>query len=143
MLSSIGDNKLKLFFTPEEMNALKSIGRVASYEQFQPTGSAVNNSKTSAALVANVLDRIGGNPIVSKLSIGSSAPILRLLSGPIREASASMEAGRLTQIPSIAAKSQKNPMSLFPSALYPFLTGNQNEQDQAELLRRAIQNRSE
>ena len=140
-LSSISDNKLKLFFSPEELKALKAIGRVSGYEQFQPTGSAVNNSKTAAALVASVLDRIGGNPIVSKLSIGSAGPIARLLSNPIREASNSVEAGRLTKIPNtIASKGKKQPSNLPNAALYSLINDNNsvNEQEQAELIRRAI-----
>jgi hypothetical protein len=57
-LEQIGDRKLKLFFEPKEIEQLKRIGRVASYENFQPKGSAVNNSNTGAALFTSVIDKI-------------------------------------------------------------------------------------
>jgi hypothetical protein len=50
-LREIGDEKLRLFFSPEEIAALQANGRVASYMQVQPVGSAVNNSN-SGALIA-------------------------------------------------------------------------------------------
>lgn len=125
-LNNIGDAKLSMFFSPDEIQALKAIGRVASYEQFLPSGSAVNTSKTAAALVANVLDRLGGNPIVNKLTLGTSAPVARIVSGPLREASASAEAGRLAGVPvSIGQKPATDPLFLFPPVLAPYLIENQ------------------
>lgn len=47
-LKQFGDDKLKLLFSPEELNQLKAVGRVASYMQTQPAGSAVNNSNTAS-----------------------------------------------------------------------------------------------
>lgn len=63
-LSAIGDRKLAMFFSPQEVAQLKAVGRVASYEQIQPKGSAVNNSNTATALAGSLLDKIVG---VSKL----------------------------------------------------------------------------
>lgn len=121
-LTGIGDAKLSMFFTPKEIQALKAIGRVASYEQFQPAGSAVNNSKTAAAAIANILDRIGGNPIINKLTLGTSAPVARIISGPLREVSASAEAGRLAGIPAaIGQKKPSDPMFLLPPVLAPYM----------------------
>lgn len=70
-LQSIGDRKLALFFTKAEHDQLKAIGRVAGYEQFQPRGSAVNNSN-SASAIGSILDRIGGSPLLRKIPFGSS-----------------------------------------------------------------------
>lgn len=71
-LRDFGDAKLKLFFTPEEITQLKAIGRVASYEQVQPRGSAVNNSNTGAAL-GGLLDRIASSKILGRIPFGDAA----------------------------------------------------------------------
>lgn len=71
-LNGIGDEKLAIFFTKQEIDQMKAIGRVASYEQFQPVGSAVNNSNTAGTLMANVLDRIAGSAALSKIPFGNS-----------------------------------------------------------------------
>ena len=51
---------------------LRTIGRVASYQKFQPSGSAVNNSNT-AAMALGALERFAANTAVAKV------PILRVL----------------------------------------------------------------
>jgi hypothetical protein len=71
-LANIGDRKLSMFFKPDEVAQLKAVGRVAGYEQFQPRGSAVNNSNTAGALFSSILDRIGGSSILSKIPIANS-----------------------------------------------------------------------
>lgn len=58
-LREIGETKLRALFPAEEVETLKSIGRVASYIQAQPVGSAVNNSNTGAA-VMNLLGQMSG-----------------------------------------------------------------------------------
>lgn len=72
-LTSIGERKLNLFFQPDEINQLKAIGRVASYEQFQPAGSAVNNSNTAGTAGAMWLDRVASSPLLSKIPVLGSA----------------------------------------------------------------------
>lgn len=72
-LDQIGDAKLKLFFTPEEVSQLKAVARVAKYETAQPTGSAVNNSNTAATAFAHALDMIGNNKLLSRLPFGDAA----------------------------------------------------------------------
>jgi hypothetical protein len=67
-MSKIGDMKLSMFLNKEDINMLKTIGRVGSYEKFQPTGSAVNNSNTASA-VASIIDRIVNSPIMRKIPI--------------------------------------------------------------------------
>lgn len=57
-LSGIGDRKLALFFSPEELNQLRAVGRVASYAQVQPVGSAVNNSNSGALMLGKGYDAL-------------------------------------------------------------------------------------
>lgn len=57
-INSIGDRKLGMFFNKDEVRQLRAIGRVATYEKFQPTGSAVNNSNTAGAAIGRLLDVI-------------------------------------------------------------------------------------
>ena len=54
------DRKLPLFFSGEEIAQLKAIGRVASYTQVQPVGSAVNNSNTGGMLAGRAVDALSG-----------------------------------------------------------------------------------
>lgn len=57
-LAGIGDRKLALFFSPEELNQLRAVGRVASYAQVQPVGSAVNNSNSGALMLGKGYDAL-------------------------------------------------------------------------------------
>jgi len=61
-LNKIGDRKLSLFFSPEELNQLRTVGRVASYMQNQPVGSAVNNSNSGALLLGKGIDLLNKLP---------------------------------------------------------------------------------
>jgi hypothetical protein len=78
-LKAIGDRKMALFFSPDEIEMLKSAGRVGGFETFQPTGSAVNNSNTGAAM-ANILQGIGKftKPLANRIPFGAEA-----ISGPL------------------------------------------------------------
>jgi hypothetical protein len=55
-LKEIGDKKLELFFSPEEIGELKRLGRVAEYTTLQPKGSAVNNSNSGALMLGAGID---------------------------------------------------------------------------------------
>jgi hypothetical protein len=79
-LKNIGDDKLNLFFTPEDIKMLKAIGRVGSYEKFQPAGSAVNNSNTSAALFTAMLDKVANSAVIRKIPLGGA-----LLADPAKD----------------------------------------------------------
>ena len=68
-LQQIGDFKLRLMFNSDELAQMKAIGRVGSYETFQPRGSAVNNSNTASG-IAGLVERIADNPLVSKIPFG-------------------------------------------------------------------------
>lgn len=64
-LKQIGDTKLLSMFEPQEVAALKSIGRVAANIQAQPAGAAVNNSNTASAvmnLIGHMSGRVGSLP---------------------------------------------------------------------------------
>lgn len=92
-LQSIGDRKLSLFFKPEEINQLKAIGRVASYEQFQPKGSAVNNSNTAGAAIATILDKLGSSPILRKIPLFSE-----IVGNPVKNVTANIQAGKAMDV---------------------------------------------
>jgi hypothetical protein len=55
-LKAIGREKLALFFSREEIAQIEAVRRVAGFENFQPRGSAVNNSNTGAVVTSNALD---------------------------------------------------------------------------------------
>lgn len=63
-LNKIGDRKLSLLFTDEELGRLRMTGRVASYAQNQPVGSAVNNSNSGSLVVGQALDMLRNVPIL-------------------------------------------------------------------------------
>lgn len=67
-LNKIGDRKLSLFFSPEELNQLRTVGRVASYMQNQPVGSAVNNSNSGALLLGKGIDVLNNIPVIGPLA---------------------------------------------------------------------------
>lgn len=67
-LRQVGDKKLNLFFSPEELTLLRANGRVASYTQFQPVGSAVNNSNSGALMLGGGYDFL--NAVASKVPFG-------------------------------------------------------------------------
>jgi hypothetical protein len=78
LLEQIGSRKLSAFFSPEEIEQLRSIGRVGEREIFQPRGSAVNNSNTGpmmGRLISSIADRI--RPYTGMVPFG------RELQGPI------------------------------------------------------------
>lgn len=86
-IKSIGDDKLKLFFTDNDINMLKAIGRVGSYEKFQPTGSAVNNSNTAGALFTAMLDKVANSGVIRKIPLGGA-----LVSDPAKDVSVAIQA---------------------------------------------------
>lgn len=77
-LNGIGEDKLRMFFTPQEIQQLRANGRVASYMQVQPTGSAVNNSNSGALMVGSMMDALP--------SVVRNMPLARpLILDPIRD----------------------------------------------------------
>lgn len=91
-LKMLGNNKLNMLFSPEEVAQLKAVARVAGYESFQPKGSAVNNSNTAAA-AGGMLERIANSPLLSKLPFG------RVVSEPIQNISIGIGANKALNTP--------------------------------------------
>lgn len=85
-LAQIGDAKLNMFFSPEDVRMLKTIANVSSYEKFQPTGSAVNNSNTASTAIGSLLDFIGNSPLMRKV------PLANKVSESVRDASLATKA---------------------------------------------------
>lgn len=96
-LSAIGDRKLQLFFKPDEIAKLKALGRVASYEQFQPAGSAVNNSNTAGAAGA-IVDRFMSSGLLSKIPFGKQA-----IGEPLENIMLGIRSGKALDVPAALA----------------------------------------
>lgn len=114
-LNAIGDDKLNLFFPKEDVQQLRAIGRVSSYEQFQPKGGATNNSN-SAAAIGNILERIGGSSLLRKIPLGN------MLAEPIQNISVGMQAKQALNSPKalagalLAKPKQPSSLMLSPAA---------------------------
>jgi hypothetical protein len=110
-LKAIGDDKLKLFFTDQDLDMLKTLGRVSSYEKFQPTGSAVNNSNTTGALTA-VLDRLANSPLIRNIPFGA-----KLVAEPAQDISVAvgsrkaLDKSKALALPKPKMKSEKTPLA--------------------------------
>lgn len=70
-LNAIGQRKLSQFFNPEEIAQLRAVGRVGSYMQAQPVGSAINNSNSGALLAGRGYDFL--KSVVGKIPLGEAA----------------------------------------------------------------------
>jgi hypothetical protein len=57
-LKQLGDRKLALFFSPQEIETIKATNRVAFYDAYQPPGSAVNNSNSATTLTGGLLNAV-------------------------------------------------------------------------------------
>lgn len=112
-LRKIGEDKLRLFFSPEEVASLQATGRVASYMQVQPVGSAVNNSNSATTLMGRGLDVLNG--FAGKVPFGQSAII-----DPLRNINISIGQRQAQNIaPGLLAEIEKP--RLGPSLLLPGL----------------------
>lgn len=94
-LREIGDRKLALFFSPQEIQQLKSVGRVSSYTQFQPRGSAVNNSNSGALVGGLGLDFL--SKFASRAPLGLNDTITGFINGT--QARQAMTPGRGLLVP--------------------------------------------
>lgn len=117
-LSDIGKQKLSIFFTPQEVEQLRRIGRVASYETFQGAGSAVNNSNTASAAFTAVLDKIINSSVVR-----AKIPYANVLASPIQDmqvaggARNALNAGKVLAAPKKAAPRSFAPVGALPGLL--------------------------
>jgi hypothetical protein len=116
-LANIGDRKLSMFFTPDEVAQLKAIGRVASYEQVQPRGSAVNNSNTAGAMISGILDRIGGSSLLSKIPIANSVSDAARSISTARGAQHALDIPGALAIPSYLSPAPQRTLLLSPAVL--------------------------
>ena len=71
-LRELGTDKLLAFFSPDEVEQLKRLGRVGAYITSQPAGAAVNNSNTAATAVS-LLSRIPMPQSVRSIAGGVNA----------------------------------------------------------------------
>lgn len=110
-LNAIGDRKLSVFFSPEELTQLRAVGRVASYIQAQPVGSAVNNSNSGALILGRGMDAI--NSVAGKIPFGRAAII-----DPLRSINLSVSQRQAQNVvPGLLAPVERPPMA--PSLLLP------------------------
>ena len=110
-LNQIGDRKLALFFSPEELTQLRTVGRVASYMQNQPVGSAVNNSNSGALLLGKGID------LLNKIPGGQT-----FIGQPLQNISISMQQRAAQNVlPGLLAAQPRPPMTsglLAPAAAF-------------------------
>lgn len=93
-LNEIGERKLAVFFSPQEVEQLRAVGRVASYTQFQPRGSAVNNSNSGALALGAGLDFL--SRIAPRIPVVNDT-ITGVLNGAMQRQAANVTPGLLTQ----------------------------------------------
>jgi hypothetical protein len=108
-LREMGPDKLKAFFSPEEVTQLQRLGRVGAYINSQPVAAAVNYSNTAGAAL-NLLSRIPGVPLAAQV---------------LSNASRSLEQRNVVNR-ALAAQVPVSPAELAPEAqrlLYPGLLG--------------------
>lgn len=112
--SAIGERKLRMFFSKAEIDKMKAVGRVAMYEQIQPSGSAVNNSNTAAMGMANLFDLIANNKVVNAIPFGSAA-----IGTPAQSISTTIQGSGVSNIPRslVAAPQASQPLSRLPLPL--------------------------
>lgn len=94
-LREFGDRKLALFFSQDEIRQLKAVGRVSSYTQFQPRGSAVNNSNSGALVGGLGLDFL--SKFASRAPLGLNDTITGFINGT--QARQAMTPGRGLLVP--------------------------------------------
>lgn len=110
-LNQIGDRKLSLFFSPEELQQVRMLGRVASYMQNQPVGSAVNNSNSGALLLGKGIDVLNQIPVLGPLA----GPALQNINVSLQQRAAQ------NVLPGLLAAQPRQPMSsglLAPAAAF-------------------------
>lgn len=86
-LGQIGDRRLNILFSPEEVAKLKDIGSAMHYLITQPPHSYVNNSNTASAamnFLGNILNRPGVRLALSPLKdVQDSVKVNRALKGSV------------------------------------------------------------
>lgn len=118
-LDGINVRKLGLFFEPEEIETLRALGRVGTYEVFQPRGSAVNNSNTAAG-VAGLLQGVlkYAKPRADKLPFGAE-----IITNPLQNITLSVMQRGATNVPQSLVLKPQNPRSLLDPLVFPATLG--------------------
>lgn len=130
-LDQIGERKLRLFFKPEEIQQMQAIGRVSRYEQFQPSGAAVNNPNTAGAL-GGIAERFLSQSLLSKIPFGQAA-----IGDPLQNIKVGVQSGRALDVPrTLAGPRQQMPASQRGLMLSPaaFMDLETEEERQRRLL---------
>lgn len=109
-LNQLGERKLSMLFTPEELTALRANARVASYMQVQPVGSAVNNSNSGALMLGQGYDWL--NAVASKVPFGKQVVI-----DPLRSIDVSLSQMQAQNIMPALVNRQSRP--LLPGLIGP------------------------
>lgn len=124
-LNALGDRKLSLFFTPQEIAQIKSAVNVGRYMQSQPIGSAVNNSNSGAMLSGRLSDMLsagGGIPGVALAADPLQGTVLNLQARSMRD----LSKGLTNQPPPTSGTaSSMVPLSLLFAA--PSVNGSQDK----------------
>ena len=118
-LDGINIRKLALFFEPEEIETLRALGRVGTYETFQPRGSAVANSNTPAGM-AGLLQGITkyAKPLASKIPLGAE-----FISNPLQNITLSVMERGATNVPKSLLQKQQLERGLLDPLLLPSFIG--------------------
>lgn len=102
-MRKIGDEKLGLFFSPEEIAGLQATGRVATYMQNQPIGSAVNNSNSGALVLGRGADLLG--TLSKRLPFGQ-----QMVADPLRNINIAISQRRAQNLlPGLLAEQPRQP----------------------------------
>lgn len=102
-VKQLGQDKLRLFFSPEEMQAIQANARVSSYMQAQPVGSAVNNSNSGALMLGQGYDWL--NAVASKVPFGKSVIV-----DPLRSIDVSLSQRQAQNIMPALVNQQSRPL---------------------------------
>jgi hypothetical protein len=123
-LKEIGDKKLALFFTPEEIGELKRLGRVAEYTTVQPKGSAVNNSNSGALVLGAGIDLLASATGLVGMPIGATLAIpfgKKMMQGTLNaaEQKKALDMGKAlsTKVPGFSLGERAVPASIYAGLL--------------------------
>lgn len=119
-LNAIGERKLSILFTPEEIANLRQNGRVAALMQSQPVGSAVNNSNSGALVVGKAYDALkGGLGVIPGFGPVTAGILDVTLGNPVKNASRFIDERNAVNImPGLLARGAAKP-SLYRTGVLP------------------------
>ena len=117
--SAIGERKLRMFFSRSDIDRMKAVGRVAMYEQIQPSGSAVNNSNSGALAVAKVFDLLANSKIVNSIPFGQAA-----IGTPAKNIAINLQGSGISNVPNalLSPKAKPHPFLPLPLLFAPGLS---------------------